>query len=106
MHKFTIFIFVIGMTAHAETQVLKVDGMDCEGCVGKVTEKVCLPGKYQSCDVEIIKETGKDPKTKKAAVKKYGQITVATKGNEKVDVSAIREALKGLTYALKEESTQ
>ena len=71
--------------AFAETTTLKVEGMHCAACKKSVTSKVCnseeISLNLEKCTVEFNAKT------------KIGTVTLISKENKKIDLSAIETAI-------------
>jgi hypothetical protein len=87
-----VLVFIIAMVclpALAEEKTCALKGMDCQGCVDTVKEKVCNDS-YAVCDVKI-----KNP------AKKMGELHVSTKDPAaKIDEQAIGKIVSDITYTL------
>lgn len=91
-------ISLISAVAFAETATLTIEGMHCAGCKSMITEKVCEEAsaktQYESCKVELID-----------AKKHIGQLTIVTKKDAKLDLTAVKANVKtaGSDYKVTQE---
>ena len=95
-----ILLFIV-LTAQVvmampQTTDIAIDGVDCAGCVKKLTKKVCK-------DPDLAKNFSKCQVTLVDADKALGKISIQTKDGQPVDMTALGEAVKkaGSEYSIK-----
>jgi copper chaperone CopZ len=80
---------MITLQATAETKILKVEKMHCEDCVAQVKAKLCVEATYSTCEVKILDEK-----------KELGQVTLVTKGKDKVDLAKVTKIIEDEGYTI------
>jgi hypothetical protein len=86
MKALILALSLVSSVAMAETAKISIEGMHCAGCKEMITKKVCddaaIKKTAESCEVKVTN-----------ADKQTGEITITTKGEEKVDVDAVKRQL-------------
>jgi hypothetical protein len=80
---------LVSASAFAETKVINITNVHCQDCVATLKQKICVEGKYASCDVVQTDEKNE-----------LGRVTIVSKGSEMVDMQAVTTILTDEGYPL------
>lgn len=81
-----VLLGALAVSASAETKVVKLKGLHCADCVQTLKEKICNDS-YAKCEVKLTNSK-----------KELGQLTLETKGKEKVDMVKISKIVEKEGY--------
>lgn len=85
-----VLISLVCLPVLAEEKTCTVNGMECEGCVGMVQEKLCTPENgLTTCEVSVVDKN-----------KKIGQLHLVTPKDSalKLEPKALSEVIKDTGY--------